>query len=77
MRTYFVSSGKFQMQVEEDTAYAAAVKAFRNLKKKVPLAYIIQVSKTGFDSNNEDDFWVDTLTVLEEADQIQNYDWFT
>jgi hypothetical protein len=80
MAKYYVTSGAFKQIIDRPTPKKAAVDAFKTLENKPvkSLGTIVMVSESGFDSDNDDDFYFSTIEILEQSDQLGNYkseDW--
>ena len=75
MPKYYVDAGEFRKVIDGTDPKIAAVEAFRSLENNpVPsLRSITIVSEIGFDANNENDWWLSTMDLLEQSDQLGQY----
>ncbi len=81
MPKFYVISGDFRCALNGTDPKSAALDAFARLEDSPveELAEVTLVSEHGFESEAEDDFYICTMNLLEEADQLQNFhpkDWF-
>lgn len=77
MPKYYVNAGEFKYIISRPTPKDAAIDAFRELENNPvsQLNYITVVSEHGFNDEEvqPDDYWFLTLEILEQSDQVENY----
>ncbi len=75
MPKYYVDAGKFRKVIDADDPTTAAIEAFRTLEENPvsALRSFIIVSEEGFDTNNENDWCLATMDILEQSDQLRQY----
>lgn len=75
MPKYYVDAGELRKIIDEADPTKAAIEAFKTLENDPvsSLRSITIVSESGFDSNNENDWCLSTMDILEQSDQLGNY----
>jgi hypothetical protein len=75
MPKYYVYSGDFKKMIDRPTPKNAAIDAFRSLEENPvdSLCFATVVSEVGFFKDHDNDIWFPTLEILEQSEQIGNY----